>query len=266
MIKLIASDMDGTLLDENGQVPEETFDLIHRLREKGVTFAASSGRRYNTLRWFFEPVADEMDYVASLGAEVYADGKTLLDREVFSYASVIKLCELCASFDCLHIALYDETRTFLLDDLSAYVREVDKDLPNAERVDDPPSADTGIIKISVCCERSNDIMDMAYVLEREMGDLFSFMPSGSKWIDVTPSIVNKATGLDQILRYRGIDRSEVMCFGDSMNDYHILRHVGHPMVMANARYAVRQTPGARVIDTNVAHGVQQAMREVLESL
>lgn len=266
MIKLLASDMDGTLLDENGKVPEETFELIRELRKKGVIFAASSGRRYSTLRKFFEPVANEMDYVAALGAEVYADGKLLLDREVFSHASVLKLCELCASFDCLHIAVYDETRTYLLDDLSSYVREVDKDLPNAERVDDPPTADTGIIKISVCCERTDDVMDMAYVLEREMGDLFSFMPSGSKWIDVTPSIVNKATGLDQLLRYRGIDPSEVMCFGDSMNDYHILRHVGYPMVMANARYAVRQTPGARVIDSNAAHGVQQVMRELLESL
>lgn len=265
MIRLIASDMDGTLLDKNGQVPEETYELIHELRQKGVVFVASSGRRHNTLRWFFEPVADEMDYVASLGTQVYADGK-LIDREVFSYASVLKLCEVCEGFDCLHIAVYDEERTYLLDDLSQYVREVDKDLPNAERVDDPPSAETCIIKASVCCERPNDIMDMAYVLERELGDLFTFMPSGSKWIDVTPSTVNKATGLFQLLRYRGIDPADVMCFGDSMNDYHILRTVGHPMVMSNARYAVRQTPGARIIGSNAEHAVQKTMREVLESL
>ena len=50
MIKLIASDMDGTLLDENTRVPEETFDLILALRERGVHFVASSGRRYDTLR------------------------------------------------------------------------------------------------------------------------------------------------------------------------------------------------------------------------
>ena len=45
-VKLIASDMDGTLLDENGQVPPETFDLILALRERGVRFVASSGRRW----------------------------------------------------------------------------------------------------------------------------------------------------------------------------------------------------------------------------
>ena len=45
MIKLIASDMDGTLLDANSQVPPETYELIEALREHGVHFAASSGRR-----------------------------------------------------------------------------------------------------------------------------------------------------------------------------------------------------------------------------
>lgn len=49
MIRLIASDMDGTLLDEKSSVPEGTFELITALQEKGVRFCAGSGRRYDTL-------------------------------------------------------------------------------------------------------------------------------------------------------------------------------------------------------------------------
>lgn len=115
MIKLIATDMDGTLLDERGRVPEETFGLVHELAERGVRFVASSGRRYDTLRWFFGPVADEMDYVAALGTQVYADGQ-LLDREVFSTLSLQRLFETCQMFDCLHLALYDTDHTYLLND------------------------------------------------------------------------------------------------------------------------------------------------------
>ena len=264
MIKLIASDMDGTLLDGDSKVPEETFELIHALHEKGVRFVASSGRRYETLRWFFSPVADEMDYVASLGTQVYADGR-LLDREVFSTIAVMRLFETAQLFDCVHLALYDATRTYLLDDQSAYIRELDKDLPNAERLYDPPSPDVSIIKAAVCCELPEQLMDMAYVLERELSEWFTFLPSGSRWIDVVPRHVNKATGLEQVLRYWGIDRSEVVAFGDSMNDYAMLRYVGHPYVMENARYAVRQI-GQRVIGRNTEHAVQATMREILESL
>lgn len=264
MIRLIASDMDGTLLDEDSRVPEETFELIHRLAERGVRFVASSGRRYDTLRWFFGPVADEMDYVASLGTQVYADGR-LLDREVFSTLSVLRLFETCQMFDCLHLALYDATHTYLLNDQSSYLRELDKDLPNAERVFDPPSPDVSIIKAAVCCELPDQLMDMAYVLERELSEWFTFLPSGSRWIDVVPRHVNKATGLEQVMRYWGIEPAEVMAFGDSMNDYAMLRYVGHPCVMDNARYAVKQV-AQRVIGSNAEHAVQATMRELLDRM
>lgn len=264
MIKLIASDMDGTLLDDDSKVPEETYGLISALAEKGVRFVASSGRRYDTLRWLFEPVADKMDYVASLGTQVYADGR-LLDREVFSTLSVMRLFETTQLFDCLHLALYDATHTYLLNDQSSYIRELDKDLPNAERLFDPPSPDVSIIKAALCCEYPDQLMDMAYVLERELSEFFTFLPSGSRWIDVVPRHVNKATGLEQVMRYWGIGPDEAVAFGDSMNDYAMLRYVGHPYVMENARYAVRQI-GQRVIGRNSDHAVQSVMREILEEL
>ena len=264
MIRLIASDMDGTLLDDDSRVPEETYELISALAEKGVRFVASSGRRYDTLRWLFEPVADKMDYVASLGTQVYADGR-LLDREVFSTLSVMRLFETTQLFDCLHLALYDATHTYLLNDQSSYIRELDKDLPNAERLFDPPSPDVSIIKAALCCEYPDQLMDMAYVLERELSEFFTFLPSGSRWIDVVPRHVNKATGLEQVMRYWGIGPDEVVAFGDSMNDYAMLRYVGHPYVMENARYAVRQI-GQRVIGRNSDHAVQRVMREILEEL
>ncbi|HBO61604.1 MAG TPA: Cof-type HAD-IIB family hydrolase [Olsenella sp.] len=264
MIKLVASDMDGTLLDDDSHVPEETFALVRALSERGVRFVASSGRRYGTLRWMFEPVADQIDYVGSLGTQVYADGR-LLDREVFSTIAVMRLFETCQMFDCLHLALYDDTHTYLLNDQSAYLRELDKDLPDAICVFDPPSPDVSIIKAAICCDRPDQIMDMAYVLERELSHWFTFLPSGSRWIDVTPRHVSKATGLEQVMRYWGIERDEVVAFGDSMNDYAMLRYVGHPYVMANARYAVKQV-AQRVIGTNSEHAVQAAMREILGGL
>lgn len=264
MIKLVATDMDGTLLDENSQVPPETFELIRQLKAQGVHFCVSSGRRYSTLRWFFAPVADEIDYVAALGAQVFADG-CFLDREVFSTRGILRLFRTCQEFDELHLVLYDWEHTYLLDDQSSYVKELDKDLPNAQRLFDPPSPDVSIIKAAVCCERPSEIMDMVYVLERELGDIFTFMPSGNTWIDVMPKDISKATGLEAVLSYYGIDSSEVLAFGDSMNDYAILRAVGHPYVMGNARYAVKQI-AERVIGTNREHAVQAELHALVQEL
>lgn len=263
MIKLIASDMDGTLLDEHSQVPPETYDLILALRERGVRFAASSGRRYDRLCEFFAPIKDRMDFVASNGAQVYADGR-LVDREVYSHLAIKRLARTVGMFEDLHLALFDRSKSYLLDDESKFVREIDKDLPNAERIWELPSADVSIIKASVFCD-DGAVMDYAYVLERELGDEFVFAPSGSAWIDAMQRGVSKASGIQQLMDHYCIDADEVMAFGDSMNDYEIIRLVGHGCAMANGRPALRAVAD-RVIGFNRDHAVQQELRRVLESL
>lgn len=263
MIKLIASDMDGTLLDENSQVPPETYELIEALRERGVHFAASSGRRYDRLCEFFAPVVDKMDFVAANGAQVYADGVEV-DREVYSHLAVRKLARTVKMFPNMHLALFDRTKSFLLDDEDKFVREIDKDLPNAERIWGLPDPHVNIIKASIICDDGN-VMDNAYVLQRELGDLFSFAPSGNAWIDAMQPGVSKASGIEQLMEHYGVEREEVMAFGDSMNDYEIIRFVGMGCAMENARPALKAVAD-RVVGCNRDHAVQQELRHVLESL
>ena len=262
-VKLIASDMDGTLLDENGQVPPETFDLILALRERGVRFVASSGRRYDRLCDFFSPVKDRMDFVASNGAQVFADGAQI-DREVYSHLAIRRLAKTVAMFPNMHLSLFDRTKSYLLDDEDKFVREVDKDLPNVERIYELPSPQVSIIKASIFCDDGN-VMDNAYVLQRELGGLFTFAPSGSSYIDAMQPGISKASGIAQVMEYHGIDASEVMAFGDAMNDYEIIRFVGTGCAMSNGRPALRAVAD-RVIGSNVEHAVQSEMRRVLESL
>ena len=95
MIHLIASDIDGTLL-QGGQtrLDPALFDVIERLEQHGIRFAAASGRQYTNLRRLFAPVADKIDYICENGSLVISDtvdnirekeGKSVEDlfREVF---------------------------------------------------------------------------------------------------------------------------------------------------------------------------------------
>ena len=264
MIKLICSDMDGTLLDEDSKVPPETFDLIRALKEKGVNFVVTSGRRYDTLCEFFEPVIEDMDFVASNGCQVYVQGQ-MIDREIYSHKAVMKLERVVQMFDCLHLMVNDRTRSYLLDDLDKFERALDKDLRNEVRVNVVPGPEVNILKGSIYCDDADYLMDMAYALDRELGDSFRFAPSDVRWIDVMPRYVSKATGIQQVMDHYGIVPDEVMAFGDSMNDYEILRLVGHPVAMENARYAVKQI-SERIIGSNKDHSVQQEMQRVLEGL
>lgn len=261
-IKLVASDMDGTLLDEHSRVPAQTYDLIRRLNDRGVRFAAASGRRFDTLQEFFAPVADIMDFVASNGAQVVANG-TLVDREVFSYAALGRLLRIVRAFDCLELVVYDRTNSYLLGEPDRFVREFDKDLPNPVRLDELPEPGVSIVKASVFCSES--VMDMAYVLTRELESDFVFAPSGSVWIDVMQRGVSKATGIEQVMAVHGVEPSGLMAFGDSMNDYEILRMAGASRAMGNGRSAVKQI-SKKVIGTNGEHAVQRELEALLAAL
>ena len=83
MIKLIASDLDGTLLLNGAQdLPEEMFDLIPRLKKAGILFAAASGRQYANMRRLFAPVVSDMAFICENGALVVKDDK-ILYQETF---------------------------------------------------------------------------------------------------------------------------------------------------------------------------------------
>ena len=109
------------------------------------------------------------------------------------------------------------------------------------------------------------VMDYAYVLSRELGDEFVFAPSGNAWIDAMQAGVSKATGIAQLMDHYGIAPEEVMAFGDSMNDYEIIRLVGCGCAMANGRPALRAVAD-RVVGCNRDHAVQAELRRVLEEL
>ena len=262
MIKLIASDMDGTLLDENGVVPEETYDLIIRLKQTGIRFAVASGRRLDTLCDFFEPIVNVVDYVASNGAQVLVNQK-LVDCETFSHAALLRLRSVVDSHRNLHLAVFDRKMTYLMDNENHFMPELDKNLPNPLRVRDLPCPDTSIIKASIYVDDA--VMDMAYILEREMGEDFVFAPSGRKWIDVMQRGVSKATGIKQVMAARHARAEEVVAFGDSMNDYEILRMVGTSIAMGNGRSAIKEI-STKVIGPNTEHAVQRELEALLSMM
>ena len=79
MIKLIASDIDGTLVENSTAVLyPEMFDLIRKLKEKGILFCAASGRQYQSIANMFEPVKDDIIFLAENGAHIRYQGKDIV--------------------------------------------------------------------------------------------------------------------------------------------------------------------------------------------
>ena len=85
MLKFIASDLDGTLLDGERRIPEEIFPLIREMTKRGILFCPASGRQYANLKKLFAPVANDVLFMAENGALVKYWDKTLYLNPIPDY-------------------------------------------------------------------------------------------------------------------------------------------------------------------------------------
>ena len=81
MIKLVVSDIDGTLLEDGGhELNPELFEVILKLREKGMQFAAASGRQWASIEQVFDPIKEKIFYLSDNGAYVGCHGRQLTGK------------------------------------------------------------------------------------------------------------------------------------------------------------------------------------------
>ncbi len=271
MIKLLACDMDGTVLDERSQIPPETFELVPALAEVGIHFCVSSGRRADTLHDFWGPIADDIDYIASNGTQVIYQGETLRDI-TFNYDDLVELHRFIRKIDCLCMMVHSTDHRWWMRPRADLLSRMDGwSVPDSAMSSDGTSyeqfaeqiPDEPIFKVLAVNSRPEAICDLVYSLTREMGDRFEFIPYAEDCIDITPKGISKASGLELLMGRYGLVRNEIAAFGDSMNDYEMMRFAGHSYAMENGVYLIKQLATDH-LGTNVEHSVQREMARLLD--
>lgn len=248
MLRLIASDIDGTLL-QNGavEIPEELFAEIDRLAGKGILFCPASGRQYHSLRRLFAPVADRVPYVCENGAIVFGMGSPgpVLGRTVMERALAIQLCRNIMAQPEAEVLVSGQDACYVCPKKVDMVSLVRDGLGNKTVVlntlEDMPEE---IIKVSAYCpHRRLEETRLALVFRWERA--FHAAVAGEEWLDFT--LADKGTGLAQLCGALGIGMADVMAFGDNYNDLPMLEKVGQPYLVETAAPDLRKRiPGSCV--------------------
>lgn len=240
MIRLIASDIDGTLLQKGDRgIPEEIFRQIRRLRDKGILFCPASGRQYQSLRQLFAPVADRIPFLCENGAVVYGPGdpgpvwsKTemnrslaeALSREIMALPGVeVLISGANTSYLCLKKPEFEE-----------YIRWFTGN--NIRSLAGPEEVPEGIVKVSAYCP--GVIEETRAALCPRWENHFRAAVAGEAWLDFT--LADKGAGLKQLCQRLEIPLDQVMAFGDNFNDLPMLSLVGHPYIMDTAHPRLRR--------------------------
>lgn len=233
MIKLVVSDIDGTLLpDGTDKINPEIFDTIRRLKERGILFAAASGRQYESMYYVFEPVAEDMIFIAENGSNVMCRGKNMsadyLDRgiaeELVRYIRGEEEFEILLSTPGM---IYLEKNNPELFDMLAnsYHNKI-------ALTDDVIPYCANTIKIAVYCEKGAERkLDDA---KKAFGSRLNVALSGEIWIDFVSRTADKGKALGEIQKILHIHPEETMAFGDNCNDIGMLGRAFESYAVANA--------------------------------
>ena len=229
MIRLIATDLDGTLLEKDGKLPEGIFEVIEELRQKGIWFAAASGRQYGNLARLFAPVSEQMAFICENGAYCVVRGNDAgtiaLSSEVANeIISDIQKMHMNPLISGKHTCYMFDTNRKYTDDIVYRLRNTVTIISSLSDISEP------ILKISG--QIDSGVADLAPELIRKWGNRLTATVSGRDWFDFT--IANKGMGIKALVDYLGINKEEVVAFGDNFNDESMLDYVGYPFIMEQA--------------------------------
>ncbi len=237
-IRLVASDMDATLLDENSQLPPDFEAAVKALAEKGIRFAAASGRPLYTLEEMFPNLRKEMILIGDNGGAIRWNGENLytsemppegwraLARKTREVGDVAVLCGLKSAYVERQYQQYDRvmkqfyTRVEYVDDLTAVTEPADK------------------FTIYLPRDNSQEAYDNIY--GPACGTEFSVAVAGKNWVDIMNPGVHKGAALVILGEKLSISTAEMMAFGDTYNDAEMLETARYGFLMENGSLPLRQ--------------------------
>lgn len=253
-IRLVASDIDGTLMTDEGRLPEELFPVVERLTAEGVLFVVASGRQTLNMQQLFARCCDRLLFISHNGATVSVG----TERVYNSYIEPdrVECCLNYAERNGADVMLYSDSTIFVDGRNELMLPFLDKHQVPYTLCSNLHDHTTGVPKLSIV-KFEGDIKELKGGVEA-MG-VAPFVANRCM-IDVTAVGTNKGVALRRIMQEHGIAREEACAFGDSENDMDLLAEAGFRYAVANAAEGLKKQ--AEVIGSNNDLGVVKKLKEL----
>lgn len=261
MIKLIASDLDGTLLHNGAQeLSPYTIDLIHRITQKGIRFIAASGRQYDNERRLFGEIRDEISYIAENGSLCVHNGE-VISRGIIPDDLAYRIMHEIRKEPGYEIVASREDTCLIEGNDPAFTDHIVNVMRNTtEIVDDITKVSGPFLKLAVANMTAQDLIPYLKRLQDMFSPAIKVVTSGNIWIDFIVPGYNKGTALRKMMDLFSVKPEECMAFGDQYNDIEMLETAGHSYAMANA------APGVEKHAKNVTASVEEVLEKILAGL
>ena len=260
-VKMVVSDMDGTLLNSNHEVSAQFFELFKELKKRNILFVAASGRQYNSIVNKLHSIKDDILVIAENGGYVVQKGQELLSTPL-EKDKQIKILETLESVTNVHPVLCGKRNAYITNQSDAFVNLLRQYYSEFKIVDDLYTIDSEILKVAIYHFESSEEFTYPAVKHLE-GDL-KVKVSGANWVDISSPNANKGFALEKMQKRFGISPEETMVFGDYNNDLEMLGKAKYSFAMENAHANVLEAASYKTT-SNDNYGVENILKKMLYS-
>lgn len=237
--KLVALDMDGTVLDDKQQISQTNQLWIQRALDAGIIVMFATGRAMDTVKPYMLELNMNTPTITVNGGDIWENPNTLLKRHQMEYQWIEQLHQLAVQYDTWFWAYSSE---------GLYNKE--NWIPNLENME--------WLKFGYYTE--DDQVRNRILKTISAWNVLEVTNSHPYNIEINPKGVNKATALHEVCRMLNINMSEVVAMGDSLNDIAMIREAGLGVAMGNAQEEVKKASNL-ITSTNTEDGVAQVIKD-----
>lgn len=270
-VKLIAFDLDGTILDDSKNLPEDNLAALREAAEKGIHIVASTGRIYPGIPKIIRELPFTRYFITGNGASVYdAVEKKTIFRDEIPVELAIRICEHMDTLPVVYYSYHDDCGWMSREQYARAEQYLAKGLwqmflgiclPVDDLKETIRQRGTGVQKLQMHFKDPE-----ARLRELEVfPDLFPetmMTTSVSTNIEINSRGANKGRALRGLCEVLGIDIKDAVAFGDGINDLTMICDAGTGVAMANGDPAVKAAAD-KITDTNNNAGVAKAIREMI---
>ena len=270
-IKLIATDMDGTLLDPKGQLDLPRLEkLLDQLEERGIRFVIATGNEIHRVKQLLGRLTERVVLIVANGARIF-EGNQLLQAQTWDDDMVNRALEFFKGRECQDQFVVTSMNGGFVKEGTVFTQLENFMTPEMielfyQRMNFVEELEShlfgGVLKMSLVVgeERSDSVLE-------EINQLFNghvqAVSSGYGCIDILQSGIHKAWGLQELLKRWDIKAEEIMAFGDSENDVEMLQLAGIAYAMENADDKAKAV-ATDFAPSNSQAGVYQVLEDWLE--
>ncbi|MDF2882644.1 MAG: sugar-phosphatase [Clostridiaceae bacterium] len=265
MFKLIALDMDGTLLREDKTISPESFDAIKNAKRNGVSIILATGRPLQGIKRYLKQLnlVGYDDYAITFNGALIQNIKTseVIAKNIMSHDDLEYLYYLSLNLKVnIHTLTYDSCLTpkwSKYSQLEASQNEIQLEIVDFTKLD----SSIPLVKI-MFIDYGKILDEVIKNLPKEVYDKYTVVRSAPYFLEFLNKKVNKGFGVETLADNLGIKRDEVICIGDAGNDVHMIKYAGLGVAMGNAFPEVKKIADY-ITKTNEENGVAHVINKFI---